>query len=232
MYQVFISGLPYTASENDVQTLFEDCGEILSIKLPRYQDSNRLLGYGHITFNDQDAVQKALALNGSQIGSRYIDVKEAKGIQSQKPSVPPPDCLTIFVKNLSYDLNADQIGDSFRPCGKVANVRMVYNTVTKNFKGFAYIDFEDHQSVIKALQMNGKKVHGRLVQVDYDVKQPKAGFRYQPKQIEQQSKYNKEYQEIQKKKIKKENAVQKVKKIKNFAETQKQISAQRNKQQI
>ncbi|CAK83890.1 unnamed protein product (macronuclear) [Paramecium tetraurelia] len=232
MQQVFISGLPYTASENDVQTLFEECGEILSIKLPRYQDSNRLLGYGHITFNDSDAIQKALALNGSQLGGRYIDVKEAKGTQSQKPSVPPPECHTIFVKNLSYDLNADQIGDSFRPCGKVANVRMVYNTVTDNFKGFAYIDFEDHQSVIKALQMNGKKVHGRQVQVDFDIKKPKAGFRYSTKQVEQQNKYNQEYQEIQKKKIKKEKAVQKVKKIKNFAETQKQISAQRNKQQI
>jgi RNA recognition motif-containing protein len=85
------------------------------------------------------------------LGGRYVDVKEAKGVQHSKPGIPSPQCLTIFVKNLPYELTADQIGDSFRPCGKISNVRMVYNTVTEQFKGFAYIDFEEHQSVLKAL---------------------------------------------------------------------------------
>lgn len=44
--------------------------------------------------------------------------------------------------------------------------------------------------------MNGKKVHGRQVYVDFDNKPPKAGFRYAEKQVESQKKYNTEIQEI------------------------------------
>ena len=52
-----------------------------------------------------------------------------------------PDTLTIFVKNLPFDANADEIGDFFKDCGKIRDVRLVYNSVNRNFKGFAYIEF-------------------------------------------------------------------------------------------
>ncbi|KAM3142586.1 hypothetical protein pb186bvf_005245 [Paramecium bursaria] len=200
MSQIFISGLPYTSNEQEIYDLFSECGEIINVKLPKFQDTGRLLGYGHVTFKDGSSIEKALLKDRHQLGGRYIEVKVAQGQQIKKTNeIPPDDCTTIFVKNLPYDLNAEQIGDAFRPCGKIENVRMVYNHQSGNFKGFAYIDFESHLSVKKALQMNGKKVHGRLVQVDFDTKKPKAGFKYSEQQLNEQNKYldNKEeaYQE-------------------------------------
>lgn len=102
------------------------------------------------------------------------------------------------MKNLPYELNGDQIGDAFRPCGKVKNVRMVYNNQTGKFKGFAYIDFETNKGVQKALQMNGKKVHGREVIIDFDAGAPKAGFRISKDQMENQQKYNSQIIQLKK----------------------------------
>ena len=38
--------------------------DIKEVKLPRYQDSGRCIGYAHITMKSQEAAQKALELTG------------------------------------------------------------------------------------------------------------------------------------------------------------------------
>ena len=47
----------------------------------------------------------------------------------------PEDCKTIFVKNLPFTISTTEIGDAFKHCGKIDNVRMVYNSASKLFKG-------------------------------------------------------------------------------------------------
>ena len=42
---------------------------------------------------------------------------------------------TVFVKNLPYTMTEDEAGALFLPCGKIANVRFVYNSMNNTFKG-------------------------------------------------------------------------------------------------
>lgn len=60
---IFISGLPYTATEEDIKTFFEGCGGIKELKIPKYQDTGRNIGYGHITFKKKKAVEKVIKGN-------------------------------------------------------------------------------------------------------------------------------------------------------------------------
>jgi nucleolin len=55
---VFISGLPYETTEDEVKEFFADCGVIKEIKIPKYQDTGRNIGYGHITFKKKKGVKK------------------------------------------------------------------------------------------------------------------------------------------------------------------------------
>jgi len=72
---IFISGLPYVATEDEIREFFSNCGEITylfrcyslinlyrEMKLPRFQDSGRLLGYGHITFDSEEARQSVILI--------------------------------------------------------------------------------------------------------------------------------------------------------------------------
>ena len=47
--------------------------------------------------------------------------------------------------------------------------------------------------------MNGKKVHGREVKVDFDTGAPKASFKFSKDQLETQKKYNLDVQILKKK---------------------------------
>jgi len=209
---VFISGLPYQSSEADVEKFFKDCGKIEQIKLPKFQDTGRLLGYGHVTFKSATSVEKALALSGAKIGERYIDVKMAKGENEnksfQRKVNDDRETKTIFVKGLPYDVTEDEVGDAFRHCGPIENVRFVYNTVQKHFKGFGYIDFKEEKSTKKALEMSGKNIKGRKIFVDLDYSTPKAGYRYKMESDNNQ-KYAADLGQIMRKKIKKEEHKQK-----------------------
>ena len=67
---------------------------------------------------------------------------------------------------------------------------MVYNSKNKKFKGFCYIDFKEHNGLLKALELNGKDFQGRKLQVDYEQNKPKKGYKYNYQNMDE--KYNRE----------------------------------------
>ena len=73
---VYIEGLPFDASDDDVRTFFKGIktGSVVSIRLPRWHDSNRLRGYGHVEFTTTVARKEALELDGTYMGKRFIKV--------------------------------------------------------------------------------------------------------------------------------------------------------------
>ena len=78
--QVFVSGIPYECTDDEFKEFFAEIAEnITQIKLPRYQDSGRCMGYGHITLNSFEAKEKALKLGGGRLKGRYLDIKDAQG---------------------------------------------------------------------------------------------------------------------------------------------------------
>lgn len=57
---VFISGLNYDSREEDIRGLFSQCGEIRELNVPKYQDTQRNIGYGHLTFGSPEEKAKVL----------------------------------------------------------------------------------------------------------------------------------------------------------------------------
>ena len=55
---VFVSGIPYSTTEDDLKGIFDKCGTIKSMKIPKYQDTGRNLGYAHIIFQKNKEAQK------------------------------------------------------------------------------------------------------------------------------------------------------------------------------
>ena len=199
---IFISGIPYTTPSSTLESLFSQFGTITSLTLPKYQDSNRNIGYAHIYFSTASSAHKALSLNNHTIDNRYITVQPAKysssslsSLQTSLPKkVPPSSCLTAFIKNLPYTITEKEVGDKFRSCGKIKSIRFVYNSKNNNFKGFCYIDFVEHHGLLKALELNGKTLQGRVMKVDFDEQKPKKGYKYAHTKMAPE--YNREYMKM------------------------------------
>ena len=182
---IFINGIPYETTEDELKELFSPYGNIEQIKLPKYQDSGRNIGYCHIYYSSNESANKALELDNYTIGKRYLKVSlankssdELKKSDKINPNDVPVNCITAFIRNLPYESTEKEIGDKFRSCGKIKGIRMVYNSKNKKFKGFCYIDFKEHNGLLKALELNGKDFQGRKLQVDYEENKPKKGYKY------------------------------------------------------
>jgi RNA recognition motif-containing protein len=108
---IYIQGLPFDAADEQVADFFKECGEVLSCRLPKWHDSGKLKGYGHVEFKSSASVLKALELNGEYMGDRYIIIERPqtpRALQSlanaeTKSRAKPAGCKTVFVKNLPYD---------------------------------------------------------------------------------------------------------------------------------
>ena len=139
--------IAYVTTEEELRELFSQYDNIDIIKLPKYQDSDRNIGYCHIYYSSPKSASKALELDNYTIGKRYINVSLANKSSDQlnktekiNPNDVPMDCIIAFIRNLPYESTEKEVGDKFRSYGKIKAIRFVYNSQTKKFKGFCYID--------------------------------------------------------------------------------------------
>lgn len=70
------------------------------------------------------------------------------------------DARTVFVMQLSQRIRTRDLEDFFSAVGKVRDVRMITCNKTRRFKGIAYIEFRDPESVTLALGLSGQKLLG------------------------------------------------------------------------
>jgi nucleolin len=199
-HTVFIEGLPFTSTESDVRFFFttHECHDIVQLRLPTWQDTGRLRGFGHVVFASPETRLRALSdeVNGKELGGRYITIKEANapragttagaalGVGGGKaPRAQPGGCKTVFVRNLPYDASEDEIRESFRTFGKILEdgVRVVRNHANGQSKGFGYVEFKNEEGALAAVQKASKPfgltVLNRPVFVDYDEGAMKGSFR-------------------------------------------------------
>ncbi|KAF5273631.1 hypothetical protein FQR65_LT04630 [Abscondita terminalis] len=70
------------------------------------------------------------------------------------------DARTVFVMQLSQRVRARDLEEFFSSVGKVRDVRLITCNKTRRFKGIAYIEFRDPESVALALGLSGQKLSG------------------------------------------------------------------------
>ena len=193
---VYVEGIPFDATPDQVKQFFVTAGieDVVELRLPTWQDSGRLRGYGHIHFQSAESYEKALKLSGQNLGKRYLTIQAAntprnqmaggslQQQQQQQPKDPPPsDCRTLFVNNLSYQASEDDISQAVKKLGVTIpedGVRIARNSVTRQSKGFCYIDFETPEDARKVMEAGHRfTVNGRLVRLDWDTGRMKGSYR-------------------------------------------------------
>ena len=79
MYKLFVGGLPFATTDDELKELFAAHGSVASATVVRDRDSGRSKGFGFVEFeNDEEGKKAQTALNGSEIGGRTITVDEAR----------------------------------------------------------------------------------------------------------------------------------------------------------
>ncbi|MCG2634099.1 MAG: RNA-binding protein, partial [Gammaproteobacteria bacterium] len=80
--KIYVGNFHYSVDEAQLRDLFEPYGEIEDLAMIMDRDTGRPKGFGFITFAAQQSAEKALELNGQDLGGRPLKVNMA----TEKPA--------------------------------------------------------------------------------------------------------------------------------------------------
>ena len=79
MYKLFVGGLPFSMTEDELNDAFAAHGKVASAVIIKDRDTGRSKGFGFVEFeNDEEGKAAEKALNGTELGGRSITVNEAR----------------------------------------------------------------------------------------------------------------------------------------------------------
>ena len=75
--------------------------------------------------------------------------------------------MNIYVGNLPYKAQEDEIRDMFQSFGDVASVRIITDHETGRSKGFGFVEMDDDEQAKAAIEeLNGVDMQGRPLTVN------------------------------------------------------------------
>ena len=81
---IYVGNLPWSATEEQVQSLFADYGPVVSVKLVSDRETGRARGFGFVEMEEPGASAAIEAVGNANFGGRTLRVNEAK------PRAPRP----------------------------------------------------------------------------------------------------------------------------------------------
>jgi len=191
---IFIGNLPSNATKQQIKSLLRECGEIETIRFRGaarpdmittkkqsiiqrkfHEKRHNIIAYAR--FKDVECTHKSLKLDGHKIGEQTIriDLAASKEDTSQNRD----QSKAIFVGNLGFATDEDQVREHFGQCGKITEVRIVRDSQTGIGKGFCYVNFASSESVKTALDLMSKTtLCGRELRISQSVSRPKKDYNH------------------------------------------------------
>ena len=82
--KLFVGGIPYRATEEELRQLFSQAGEVTSVFIPMDRMTQRPRGFAFVEMADDAAADKAIAMfDGSDMGGRRIAVNRARPMEER-----------------------------------------------------------------------------------------------------------------------------------------------------
>ena len=81
---IYVGNLPWSATQEGVESLFSPYGEVLSVKLVSDRETGRARGFGFVEMEDADAINAIAALDGKEFEGRALRINKAE------PKQPAP----------------------------------------------------------------------------------------------------------------------------------------------
>ncbi len=77
--KIYVGGLPYSATEAEIETLFAEHGTVESARVITDKFTGQSRGFGFVEMSTSEEAQAAIsALNSTEMGGRTLTVNEAK----------------------------------------------------------------------------------------------------------------------------------------------------------
>lgn len=163
---VYIANFPPSADEAYIRNLFEDCGDILSIRWPSLKvNSHRRFCY--VSFRDREASAEAVKKDGMLLEGQYkFLAKYSNPAQKKNREGAVAEGREVHVSNLNRMVTDDELRDIFSKSGKIVRINVPRSMAGKG-RGIAYVEFESKEQAQKAVaDVNNANIRGQVLRVE------------------------------------------------------------------
>lgn len=150
--KIFIYGLGWDATSEQLLQTFRPFGEIEESKLITDKVTGRAKGYAFVMFKTRSAAKKALKVSQKKIGSRTVTCQLA--------AVGPPagtegaegGSRKMYVANVTPHVSPEKLKAFFGSFGELEEGPIGTDPATNKFKGFAIITYKSTEGFKKAME--------------------------------------------------------------------------------
>ncbi|XDA85278.1 hypothetical protein R6Z07F_015052 [Ovis aries] len=163
--KLFIGGLSFETTDESLRSHFEQWGTLTDCVVMRDPNTKRSRGFGFVTYATVEEVDAAMNARPHKVDGRVVEPKRAV---SREDSQRPGAHLTvkkIFVGGIKEDTEEHHLRDYFEQYGKIEVIEIMTDRGSGKKRGFAFVTFDDHDSVDKIVIQKYHTVNGHNCEV-------------------------------------------------------------------
>ena len=172
---IFVGNIPVSATRKELKSFFSKYGAVESVRLRSvpiakakgskrvailtkkfHPERNSMNAY--VVFSDNSTAEQAVKSRGLVFKDMHLRVDTAvkKDVNYK---------LSVFVGNLPFNIQEEEVREHFSQCGDVDDVRIIRDKETGIGKGFGYVRFQKAECVGFAIKLQNSELKGRRIRV-------------------------------------------------------------------
>ncbi|KAG5251242.1 polyadenylate-binding protein [Salix suchowensis] len=161
---LYVGDLDFNVTDSQLYDLFNQVGQVVSVRVCRDLSTRRSLGYGYVNYsNPQDAARALDVLNFTPLNSKPIRVMYSH----RDPSIRKSGMANIFIKNLDKTIDHKALHDTFSSFGNILSCKVATDASGQS-KGYGFVQFDNEEAAQNAIdKLNGMLINDKQVYVGH-----------------------------------------------------------------
>ncbi|KAM9052850.1 heterogeneous nuclear ribonucleoprotein A1-like [Megaptera novaeangliae] len=163
--KLFLGGLSFETTDENLRSHCEQWGALTDCVVMRDPNTKSSRGFGVVTYATVEEVDAAMKARPHEVGGR---VGKPKRAISREDSQRPGAHLTvkkIFLGGIKGDTEEHHLRGYFEQYGKIEVIEIITDQGSGKKRGFAFVTFDDHDSVDKTVIQKYHTVNGHNCEV-------------------------------------------------------------------
>ncbi|CAH8319093.1 unnamed protein product [Eruca vesicaria subsp. sativa] len=185
--ELYVCNIPRSYDITQLLEMFQPFGTVISVEVSRNPQTGESRGSGYVTMSSLNSAKNAIAsLDEKEVGGREMRVKYSAEMNpgtrrntaalnsTPKKILMYESQFKIYVGNLPWSTQPDDLRDHFSNFGTVVSTRVLHDRKTGKNRVFAFLSFANLEERDAALSLNGTEYEGRRIIVREGIERTEA----------------------------------------------------------